>query len=1376
MFTNILTSVVDRLLGTGPIRADNAGSMQGGEDTPRSSQLTGEPATEETSRPTGGDNNCGVEEYYSADEELDPPTLSPEPTTSSAAVIGTIREQIEQDGDWETGTRNDPMAGLSMEISTQAIDPTDNPVSDRETDHNQPPENCTRNGDMGELDNSHARRGRNTVYWTTKDVDFLLAEKVRCEQECPSVCTWSVFYTKHWHVAYEKGLTDGRRNYRAIQQQYNKLATGWRPKNYQKDGVPNETLPEGLPTGDSMPQNIEPTEETNTGDPATEGMPEQVSSESDGEEPESASLHNRGEPVVDTALEPPMTNGGTRIPTEDPLGKELRRLFRRAFNSMPRTFDRRPLAIPRNVRPEKWHQIDAVVNRYLVSRSGKSSLDRLNRVVYCAGVALERHDKMEKRGALDKRKEWYSAQRREELHLRKYIGWITDELSRRREGGKSSLKQKENFARVRARYSIKTRHELEQKLYALKEQLKLLKNRVNLRLDDEKRKRTRFTQPSRLISGKNDRLANIDIETHRSYWDEIIGRWKPFEKTSALLEWENSLHHVVPQQLDKTIAVEREAWERRVRKFRPWKAPGPDGIPNVMWKKLGGASNWVFEWLMEVKRRNRRVPDWLCQGRIVLLPKKARATEPGEFRPIACLNTCYKMITGHLTTWITEHVDAERLMPSSQRALMKGTWGCTHAHLIDRTVIVDALTRKAGTGRGIACAWLDYAKAFDSVSHAFIKHMLGVLKVNSRIRRLLNSMMGKWTVKYEAQTETGLRRSKPLKVRNGVLQGDTLSPLIFCLSISGIADALNRQIPMYETATSAGNTGNTLKLNHILYVDDGKLLARNQSDLEKAIKLVDVESRAIGLRLNADKCAIAVFGDGNRSAVQAQHAIPTVGIESAYKYLGIEQRIHSREDLAWDRVKRKALGRVEGLLESGISAGQVVQSINSIVNPVMRYLHLNTIVGRGKYVQMEAKAKKLDAAVRRLMRKHRMSSQALSAIRPYLNPKNGGLGIRAAIDVLHEATTYTWCYVQCAESLSVTRALFRKQNLRGKRTINSDMEKVLRNVPDLSIRTAGTTNNSYDPTMWGLEIDGTFYDNPTKAARIIVAKLRQRNEQERLSKWMAKKLAGRVPRAEQLLKPMSFLWLSRGKMNLQCWRDALLVQEGQTRTNVLTKTGGGWCRQCRKSKETIPHVVAGCERFRTTIMLDRHNWIARVLHQAICRKFGLETTHYSQQIAPVMENEKAKLLWDVNVVTRKVLKCNRPDMVLFDKGTRKVFVIEFSCTWFTVLAKQHRVKVHKYATNSMTQKPWEDLGGDSPQPDRNLLGELGELYGKEYPGGMEVIAVVIGVSGEVLPNLPVDLGKLGFNQRQIIELVEKFQREAVIGTSRLIRAHLAAND
>lgn len=160
-------------------------------------------------------------------------------------------------------------------------------------------------------------------------------------------------------------------------------------------------------------------------------------------------------------------------------------------------------------------------------------------------------------------------------------------------------------------------------------------------------------------------------------------------------------------------------------------------------------------------------------------------------------------------------------------------------------------------------------------------------------------------------------------------------------------------------------------------------------------------------------------------------------------------------------------------------------------------------------------------------------------------------------------------------------------------------------------------------------------------------------------------------------------------------------------------------------------------------------------------------------VPPVQENEQVKLYWDQYVVTRRKLRHYRPDHVIFDNVEKRILVVEFSCTWFTSLNQQYDVKYHKYATNSMTKDVWETLAGPNVQADHFLKGELGEMYGQEYKAGVEVLLMVIGVCGEIRPGLDKDLVGMGFSKKRTLNMIERMQRAAVLGTSRLIRAHLS---
>ena len=75
-------------------------------------------------------------------------------------------------------------------------------------------------------------------------------------------------------------------------------------------------------------------------------------------------------------------------------------------------------------------------------------------------------------------------------------------------------------------------------------------------------------------------------------------------------------------------------------------------------------------------------------------------------------------------------------------------------------------------------------------------------------------------------------QSQPIQIRGGIFQGDSLSPLLFCIALIPLTNALNRADCGYQVH------GTERKISHLLYMDDLKLLGRNESDLENEIKIV----------------------------------------------------------------------------------------------------------------------------------------------------------------------------------------------------------------------------------------------------------------------------------------------------------------------------------------------------------------------------------------------------------------------------------------------------------------------------------------------------------------------------------------------------------
>ena len=79
-------------------------------------------------------------------------------------------------------------------------------------------------------------------------------------------------------------------------------------------------------------------------------------------------------------------------------------------------------------------------------------------------------------------------------------------------------------------------------------------------------------------------------------------------------------------------------------------------------------------------------------------------------------------------------------------------------------------------------------------------------------------------------------QSQPIQIRRGIFQGDSLSPLLFCIALIPLTNELNRADCGYQVH------GTDRKISHLLYMDDLKLLGRNEIELNNEMKIVQTIS------------------------------------------------------------------------------------------------------------------------------------------------------------------------------------------------------------------------------------------------------------------------------------------------------------------------------------------------------------------------------------------------------------------------------------------------------------------------------------------------------------------------------------------------------
>ena len=103
--------------------------------------------------------------------------------------------------------------------------------------------------------------------------------------------------------------------------------------------------------------------------------------------------------------------------------------------------------------------------------------------------------------------------------------------------------------------------------------------------------------------------------------------------------------------------------------------------------------------------------------------------------------------------------------------------------------------------------------------------------------------MKTWRVELIAE-EKSLAETK---IQKGIFQGDAQSPLLFIIAMMALHHVLRKCIAGYKLSKLQEKT------NHLVYMDNIKLFAKNEKELETLIHAVRIYSQDIGMEFGIEK-------------------------------------------------------------------------------------------------------------------------------------------------------------------------------------------------------------------------------------------------------------------------------------------------------------------------------------------------------------------------------------------------------------------------------------------------------------------------------------------------------------------------------------------
>lgn len=400
--------------------------------------------------------------------------------------------------------------------------------------------------------------------------------------------------------------------------------------------------------------------------------------------------------------------------------------------------------------------------------------------------------------------------------------------------------------------------------------------------------------------------------------EAVRERWAEYFKELLNVEQEFIIEEniITSAELEDTPPSMSEV-EYAITRLKNNKSPGVDEITSELLKNGGPALRRELHNLMVKCWETEEIPDKWKEIIIIPLHKKGDPTYCNNYRGIALLNVCYKVMSLIILSRLEAYTSNQ--IGEYQAGFRRNRSTVDQIHSL-RCLLEKRIERDIET----FILFIDFKKSYDCLLRNAVWNAMQDLGIPKKLIRMVKAC----TLGSVNRVRVGYELSSAFTVESGLKQGDGLSPLLFNITLEKVIQELWKD--------------NNLICKLLAYADDIAMLGNTIEEIEESLEIIERRAKEVGLHMNIEKTKFMHVTKTqtmtNTLVTINNHIFERV---RDFKYLGVNinqnNRIEPEIDNRMNNASRSLYSMNNILTSKRISKNAKIKIYKTIIQPVLLY-------------------------------------------------------------------------------------------------------------------------------------------------------------------------------------------------------------------------------------------------------------------------------------------------------------------------------------------------------------------------------------------------------------------------------------------------------